>query len=56
MQCYPGKVVSIDLGSINSAYTLIDCHYKVQEWGVLDFGLPRPYSVVECYDNVSCNG
>ena len=51
-QCYPERVISIDLGKVNSAYALIDSNYQVLEWRMLNLEWPQPFSLEGSYDNV----
>lgn len=51
-QYYPHRVMSIDLGKINSAYTLIDSGYRVLKWKMMDFTWPKTFSPENLYNNV----
>ena len=51
---YPSTFLSVDIGTVNSAYALLDNNLTLHKWAKVDLGLPKPYSPSICCDNVSC--
>ena len=46
-------VVSVDLGTCNSAFAHVDTNLRIHSWGKLPLHMPKPYSPEKCYEEVS---
>lgn len=49
---FPTRILSLDLGVVNSAYALLDNNFTIKSWTKVDFQMPKPYSPASCFENV----